>query len=180
MRGILAEGFPSIRYKVDRLFLGPPTGWPVQMRVVGPDRAVVRQIADKVSDAFRAEPLLSAVRRLARSVPTMKLVIDQDRARALGVSSSASARSAGEPFRHRSAPSARARRSRSCSASRQRAHAALGGGIDLRADRSRRAVPVSQLAKVVPALEPGIEWRRDRLRQSPCAAFARRVQPNDV
>src|SRR5204863_7178528 len=30
MRGILAEEFPSIRYKVDRLFLGPPTGWPGQ------------------------------------------------------------------------------------------------------------------------------------------------------
>jgi multidrug efflux pump len=35
LRSILAEDFPSIRGKVDRLFLGPPTGWPVQMRVMG-------------------------------------------------------------------------------------------------------------------------------------------------
>ena len=48
MRGILAEDFPAIRYKVDRLFLGPPVGWPVQMRVVGPDRDEVRKIADQV------------------------------------------------------------------------------------------------------------------------------------
>ena len=33
VRGILAEDFPAIRAKVDRLFLGPPTGWPVQIRV---------------------------------------------------------------------------------------------------------------------------------------------------
>ncbi|TJV72624.1 MAG: hypothetical protein E5X45_31710, partial [Mesorhizobium sp.] len=31
LRTILAEDFPSVRAKVDRLFLGPPTGWPVQM-----------------------------------------------------------------------------------------------------------------------------------------------------
>ncbi|TIO10568.1 MAG: efflux RND transporter permease subunit, partial [Mesorhizobium sp.] len=42
MRGILAKDFPSIRAKVDRLFLGPPTGWPVQMRIMGPDRQEVR------------------------------------------------------------------------------------------------------------------------------------------
>src|SRR5258708_17615573 len=58
------------------------------MRVVGRDRNQVRQIADKVADAFRAEPLLSAVHTdWLEPVPTMKLVIDQDRARALGVSS---------------------------------------------------------------------------------------------
>ena len=39
LRSILAEDFPSVRGKVDRLFLGPPTGWPVQMRVTGQDRA---------------------------------------------------------------------------------------------------------------------------------------------
>src|SRR5258708_19337566 len=58
------------------------------MRVVGRDRNQVRQIADKVGDAFRAEPLLSAVHDdWLEPVPTMKLVVDQDRARALGVSS---------------------------------------------------------------------------------------------
>ena len=38
MRGILANDFPRVRFKVDRLFLGPPVGWPVQLRVQGPDR----------------------------------------------------------------------------------------------------------------------------------------------
>ena len=48
LRDILAEDFPSIRAKVDRLFLGPPVGWPVQMRVIGPDRDEVRRIADEI------------------------------------------------------------------------------------------------------------------------------------
>jgi multidrug efflux pump subunit AcrB len=33
VRRILVEEFPSVRSKVDRLFNGPPVGWPVQIRV---------------------------------------------------------------------------------------------------------------------------------------------------
>ncbi len=45
LRGDLAENYPDIRFKVDRLFNGPPVGWPVQMRVTGPERKEVRRIA---------------------------------------------------------------------------------------------------------------------------------------
>ena len=44
----LRADFPGVRFKVDRLFLGPPVGWPVQLRVQGPDRGEVRRIADEV------------------------------------------------------------------------------------------------------------------------------------
>src|ERR1700750_1866653 len=88
LRNILAQDFPSIRGKVDRLFLGPPTGWPVQMRVMGPDRQEGRRIADQWKPKFRENPLLGAVHDdWLEPVPAMKLVIDQDRARALGVTS---------------------------------------------------------------------------------------------
>ncbi|MGO7424817.1 efflux RND transporter permease subunit, partial [Rhizobium ruizarguesonis] len=88
LRTILAEDFPDIRGKVDRLFLGPPTGWPVQMRVMGPDRQEVREIADQVKARFQANPELGAIHDdWLEEVPAMKLVIDQDRARALGVTS---------------------------------------------------------------------------------------------
>ena len=88
LRGILAQDFPSVRGKVDRLFLGPPTGWPVQMRVMGPDRAEVRKIADQVKAEFAKNPLLGAIHDdWLEPVPAMKLVVDQDRARALGVTS---------------------------------------------------------------------------------------------
>ena len=61
LRDILARDFPEVRSKVDRLFLGPPVGWPVQMRVTGPDREEVRKIADKVRAAYARNPDLSAI-----------------------------------------------------------------------------------------------------------------------
>ena len=85
---MLAQDFPTIRYKVDRLLLGPPVGWPLQMRVVGPERDEVRRIAGQVEDVFRQDPRLGAIHTdWLEPVTTMKLVIDQARARALGVSS---------------------------------------------------------------------------------------------
>ncbi len=58
------------------------------MRVMGPDRQEVRRIADQVKAKFREDPLLGAVHDdWLEPVPAMKLVIDQDRARALGVTS---------------------------------------------------------------------------------------------
>ena len=166
MRGILAQDFPSIRYKVDRLLLGPPVGWPLQMRVVGPNRDEVRRIAGQVEDVFRQDPRLGAVHTdWLEPVVTMKLTIDQARARALGVSSQRI---------------------------RQTVQAALSGApladirngeetvsVVLRQPENERtllsavestyvasdlggAVPISQVAHVVPVLEPGIEWRRDR------------------
>ena len=45
MRETLARDFPNVRFKADRLFNGPPIGWPVQVRVTGPDRDEVRRLA---------------------------------------------------------------------------------------------------------------------------------------
>jgi len=185
MRQILAQDFPSIRYKVDRLFLGPPTGWPVQMRVMGPDRVEVRKIADKVGDAFRAEPLLSTVHDdWLEPVPTMKLVVDQDRARALGVSSqrirqvlqaALSGASIGE-FREGEETVSIVLRQPDAERTLLSAVESTYVPSDLGG-----AVPVAQLAKVVPVLEPGIEWRRDRLPTiSVRGIVPDDVQPNDV
>src|SRR5262245_13533481 len=38
LRERLSHDFPNVRFKVDRLFNGPPVGWPVQVRVTGPNR----------------------------------------------------------------------------------------------------------------------------------------------
>src|SRR6185295_971096 len=44
------------RERIDRLNFGPPVGFPVQFRVLGPDGNSVRAVADKVRDAMRANP----------------------------------------------------------------------------------------------------------------------------
>ncbi|MFI4982848.1 MAG: efflux RND transporter permease subunit, partial [Nevskiales bacterium] len=56
LRKWIAEDFPEVRPRIDRLPNGPPVGWPVQLRVSGPDPELVRQYAEQVKDAFRANP----------------------------------------------------------------------------------------------------------------------------
>src|SRR5262245_33372667 len=86
IREVLAQEFPKVRFKVDRLFNGPPVGWAVQVRVTGGDRGEVRRLADEVADVMRTTPELSTVHDdWLEPVPSLKLEMDQDRARALGV-----------------------------------------------------------------------------------------------
>ncbi|PJI39833.1 MAG: multidrug transporter AcrB [Rhizobium sp.] len=167
LRGILAEDFPSIRAKVDRLFLGPPTGWPVQMRVTGPDRAEVRRIADAVKKVYLANPLLAAVHDdWLEPVPAMKLVVDQDRARALGVTSQRlrqmlQATMSGAPLADvRADEETISIVAREPEESRQLLTAV--NSVYIPTDNGA-FVPLSQVARIVPVLEQGIEWRRDRL-----------------
>ncbi|MQW89351.1 efflux RND transporter permease subunit [Sinorhizobium saheli] len=185
LRTILAEDFPSIRAKVDRLFLGPPTGWPVQLRVMGPDRQEVRRIADEVKAKFNQNPLLGAVHDdWLEPVPAMKLTIDQDRARALGVTSQRirqmlQAAMSGAPLADfRDGEETVSIVAREPDGSRQLLSAVNSvyvptdfGGF----------VPVSQVAKVMPVMEQGIEWRRDRLPTITVrGTLPDGVQPNDV
>lgn len=185
LRTILAEDFPSIRTKVDRLFLGPPTGWPVQMRVMGPDREKVRRIADQVKAKFQENPLLGAIHDdWLEPVPAMKLVIDQDRARALGITSQRirqmlQAAMSGVPLdSFRDGEETVSIVAREPGGNRHLLSAVQSvyvptdfGGF----------VPVSQIAKVVPVMEQGIEWRRDRLPTITVrGTLPDGVQPNDV
>jgi multidrug efflux pump subunit AcrB len=88
VREMLAHDFPNVRFKADRLFNGPPVGWAVQVRVTGPDRGEVRRIADEVGTVMRATPEVGNVHDdWLERVPSLKLEIDQDRSRALGVTS---------------------------------------------------------------------------------------------
>ncbi len=185
LRGILAEDFPSIRGKVDRLFLGPPTGWPVQLRVTGPDRAEVRRIADEVKAKFAATPELAAIHDdWLEQVPAMKLVVDQDRARALGVSSQRirqmlQATMQGAPLDNfRDGEETVSIVAREPEANRHLLTAV--NSVYIPTDFGG-FVPLSQVAKVVPVMEQGIEWRRDRLPTITVrATLPDHIQPNDV
>jgi multidrug efflux pump len=80
--GALAEA----RVRVDRFNFGPPVGFPVQFRVIGPDAGRVREIAYQVRDAMRAnrnvvDPHLD----WNEMTPAVRLVVDAERARALGL-----------------------------------------------------------------------------------------------
>src|SRR5215813_13364770 len=91
---VLADDFPNLRAKAERLFNGPPVGWAVQVRVTGPERGEVRRIADEIAKVMRAAPEIGNVHDdWLEPVPSLKLEIDQDRARGLGVTSQSARRS---------------------------------------------------------------------------------------
>ncbi|WP_243357580.1 efflux RND transporter permease subunit [Fundidesulfovibrio terrae] len=79
-------GVPQARVRVTTLFLGPPVGYPVQFRVIGPDPLKVREIAQNVRSVVRANSKTYDVNldwnEQARAI---SLVVDQDRARVIGL-----------------------------------------------------------------------------------------------
>jgi len=91
---LLAQEFPEVRGRVKLLPNGPPVPYPVQFRVVGPDPVSLRERADAVKAVMRENPNTRGVNdNWNESVKTVRLVIDQAKARALGVSSQAIAQS---------------------------------------------------------------------------------------
>ena len=84
----LAEDFPAAISRVYPLELGPPVGWPIQYRVSGPDISEVREIASKLGGVVSANPN-AANMSFDWMEPTrqVRIVINQDEARLLGLSS---------------------------------------------------------------------------------------------
>jgi multidrug efflux pump len=65
---------------------GPPVGFPVQFRVVGPDPMKVRAIAEDVRKVMAANPkVIDPHLDWSEQVKSIRLEVDQDRARALGL-----------------------------------------------------------------------------------------------
>ena len=80
------QQFPQAWLRVTRLELGPPVGFPVQFRVVGPDTQVVRKIAREVEQLVVSNPKVRDVQfDWNDPVRALKVQLDQDKARALGL-----------------------------------------------------------------------------------------------
>ncbi len=87
LEAAIANGaLPQARARVDRFYYGPPVGFPVQFRVVGSDPAKVRAIAYQVRDVMRGDEGVDDPHlNWNEQTPRVRLVIDQDRARLLGL-----------------------------------------------------------------------------------------------
>jgi multidrug efflux pump len=85
---VFKNDFPEVRGRVKLLPNGPPVPYPVQFLVAGPDIGAVRALADKVKDIMRANPNAVGVNdNWNESVKVMRLDLDQDKLRALGITS---------------------------------------------------------------------------------------------
>ena len=87
---MMADQMPNVVGRVFPLELGPPVGWPVQYRVSGPDLSRVRAIALQLAEILGNDPHITEISydwmEPARKV---RVAIDQDKARLLGLSSRA-------------------------------------------------------------------------------------------
>jgi multidrug efflux pump len=83
----IADGaLPEARSRVDRFSFGPPVGFPVQFRVVGPDPMKVREIAADVRAVMaQNSKVVDAHLNWGEKVKSIRLEVDQDRARAIGL-----------------------------------------------------------------------------------------------
>jgi multidrug efflux pump subunit AcrB len=81
--------FPQTWIRVTRLEMGPAVGYPVQFRVVGPDKQVVRNIARDVEKVVAGSPKVRDTQLDWNDpVRALKVDLDQDKARALGLTPS--------------------------------------------------------------------------------------------
>jgi multidrug efflux pump len=163
---LIADEFPELRVRVKLLPNGPPVAYPVQFRIVGEDVTTLRQFADEAKAILRAHPDMVGINdNWNESVKAIRLQVDQDKARALGVTTQSIAQ-----------------------ASRVLTSGATVGqyregdrliDITLRAPQSERLtlealdnayvptalgrmVPVLQVAKPKLVWEPGVLWRDGR------------------
>lgn len=88
LRARIAEGLaPEAKVRVLQLVFGPPSPFPVAFRAMGPDPAVLRQIADQMQQVMRANPDMRQVNQdWGQRSPVLRFVPDQDRLRLIGLS----------------------------------------------------------------------------------------------
>lgn len=159
--------FGDVQLRVTRLENGPPVGYPVQFRVSGEHIDRVQAIARQVMAKVRENPHTTNV-NLNWSEPSkvVRLVVDQERARVLGVSSAQIAQFLTSSLSGMSVSTYRE--------GNRQIGMLLRGPDDERTQLDMLAslaiptaggtsVPLSQVARLESTFEDGIIWHRDRL-----------------
>ena len=163
----LREDFPTLRGRVSRLENGPPVGYPVQFRVTGEHIDIVRKLAREVAAKVRENPYVANV-HLDWQEPSkvVWLNVDQDRARALGVSTVELSN-----FLRRTFTGVTAGQFREDNelieillrgTSRERETLSMLPSLAI-PTASGRSVPLSQVATLEYGFEEGVIWHRNRL-----------------
>jgi len=161
------QQFPELRARVTRLENGPPVGYPVQFRVTGEHIEKARELAREVAAKVRENPHVVNV-HLDWEEPSKAvfLSIDQDRARALGVSTAHLA-----SFLQSSLTGTTASQYREDNelieillrgTLQERSELGNLGSLALPTDNGQ-SVALSQVATLEYGFEEGIIWHRNRL-----------------
>jgi len=181
----LAEQFPEVVARVSPLELGPPVGWPLQYRVSGPDMDELRRLSLQLAAVVGSDARVRHVNydwmEPARQI---RIHVDQDEARQVGVSSAAlagvlNAAIAGTPITqvrddiYLVNVVARAN-------DEQRASFQTLATLQI-PTATGRMVPLKQVATFTEEQEFPLVWRRDRMPTLTVRADVNRgVLPDDV
>ena len=163
---LLASEFPEARGRVKLLPNGPPVPYPVQFRVIGPDPAQLRRWADEVKTQVAANANMRGTNdNWNESIKVMRLSVDQDKARALGVSSQSLAQAARTVFSGSTIGQFREGDRlidivlRQPLDERQAVTDLASANVPT---ASGRSVPLTQVAQIGFGFEPGVMWREGR------------------
>jgi multidrug efflux pump len=166
IRQTLATNFPEVRGRVMRLNVGPPMDYPVVFRVFGEDASRVRMIADQVAEVVRANANTVDVNDdWHERIPSVRLVLDQDKARALGVSTASLSQAL--QAHYTGIPVGQFREDDKLIDIVWRAEHQLRIGVDelpnINVPTSLgKSVSLSQLVTTETVFEDGVRWRRNR------------------
>ena len=163
-----------LRIRLARMDNGPPVGYPVQFRIQGEDLAALRDGAESIAGVMRAHPNLRNVNfDWNERVKSVRVEIDQARARALGVSSQDVALTLQGWLVGTTVTQFREDDQLIDVVWRAGGGRGSDGFADPRSLQrlpdfdivaaSGRHIPLAQVARLVPVLEEGLIWRRDRL-----------------
>ena len=161
------EGMANVRARVLRLELGPPVGYPVQFRVSAENIGELRKASEQMATIMRQNPHVKEVSFDWNEMSkTIRLEIDQDRARALGVSSLDLSNSVNLLLSGATITQMREGDQLVDVVVRgvgdERARVSAVSDINIRTS-SGRYVPLAQVAKIHYELEDGLIARRNRL-----------------
>jgi multidrug efflux pump len=163
---VFKNDFPEVRGRVKLLPNGPPVPYPVQFMVRGTEVAKVRAIADQVKEIMRANPNAIGVNdNWNESVKVVRIELDQDKLRALGVTSQTVMRAANTILSGTAVGQYRDNNKLIDIVIRQpveeRSTITALNDVSI-PTASGRAVPLSQLARAQFVWEPGVVWREGR------------------
>jgi len=166
VRQALSTDFPNVRGRVMRLNVGPPMDYPVVFRVLGENPNIVRGIADRVAEVVRANPNTVDVNDdWHERMPSFRLALDQDKARALGVSTASLSQAL--QAHYAGIPVGQLREQDKLIDIVWRASPELRTAADELPDVTVRtangkSVSLSQFVKFETVFEDGVRWRRNR------------------
>lgn len=157
----------GVRANIGRIENGPPVGYPVQYRVSGEDIEVLRALAERVAARMRDDARLSNINfDWYEQSKAVRIEIDQDKARLLGISSQDIAQLLALSLQGQPATTLREGDKRVDvvlrAAGDTRLHPEQLASLML-PTASGKSVPLAQIAHLTPVFEPGLIWRRDRV-----------------